>query len=285
MNIKEALQYGVKELENVETPLLDSQLLLAKATGLTRIKVTVEFDREVQPEEEERYISYISDRKKGRPIAYILKVQEFMGLDFHVEEGVLIPRPDTEILVEECISYLKKIGKSKFIDIGTGSGAITVSLAKLVDDTEGTSLDISETALEVGKKNAKLQEVDQKILFLKSDVFSAIEKDESYMESIDLVVSNPPYIPKEVIEGLQVEVRDFEPRLALDGGIDGLDFYRKIVIEGVKFLKKGGLMAFEVGHDQAEEVKNLMERSSVFTDIKIIKDLSGISRVVTGIKI
>lgn len=285
MNIKEALQYGVKELEKVETPLLDSQLLLAKATGLTRIKVTVEFDREVQPEEEEKYISYISDRKKGRPIAYILKVQEFMGLDFYVEEGVLIPRPDTEILVEECISYLKKIGKSKFIDIGTGSGAITVSLAKLLDDTEGTSLDISEKALEIGKKNAKLQEVDQKILFLKSDVFSAIEKDESYVESIDLVVSNPPYIPKEVIEGLQVEVRDFEPRLALDGGIDGLDFYRKIVREGIKFLKKGGLMAFEVGHDQAEEVKNLMEVSSVFSDIKIIKDLSGISRVVTGIKI
>lgn len=285
MNIKEALQYGVKELEKVETPLLDSQLLLAKATGLTRIKVTVEFDREVQPEEEEKYISYISDRKKGRPIAYILKVQEFMGLDFYVEEGVLIPRPDTEILVEECISYLKKIGKSKFIDIGTGSGAITVSLAKLLDDTEGTSLDISEKALEIGKKNAKLQEVDQKILFLKSDVFSAIEKDESYVELIDLVVSNPPYIPKEVIEGLQVEVRDFEPRLALDGGIDGLDFYRKIVREGIKFLKKGGLMAFEVGHDQAEEVKNLMEVSSVFSDIKIIKDLSGISRVVTGIKI
>lgn len=285
MNIKEALQYGVKELEKVETPLLDSQLLLAKATGLTRIKVTVEFDREVQTEEEEKYISYISDRKKGRPIAYILKVQEFMGLDFYVEEGVLIPRPDTEILVEECISYLKKIGKSKFIDIGTGSGAITVSLAKLLDDTEGTSLDISEKALEIGKKNAKLQEVDQKILFLKSDVFSAIEKDESYVELIDLVVSNPPYIPKEVIEGLQVEVRDFEPRLALDGGIDGLDFYRKIVREGIKFLKKGGLMAFEVGHDQAEEVKNLMEVSSVFSDIKIIKDLSGISRVVTGIKI
>ncbi|MPN36075.1 Release factor glutamine methyltransferase [bioreactor metagenome] len=200
-----------------------------------------------------------------------------MGLDFYVQEGVLIPRPDTEILVEEVIELGKNKGPINILDIGTGSGAITVSLAKYLESAKITSVDISDIALEIGKKNAKSNNVNDRITFIKSDLFTNIDDSMRF----DIIVSNPPYIKREVIETLDKQVKDFEPYSALEGGIDGLDFYRAITTQAKKYLNKGGILAYEVGHDQREEVSKLM-KSNGYTNIYTRKDLQQIDRVVIG---
>ena len=227
-------------------------------------------------------LKYINDRINGRPVAYIVGNREFMGLDFFVKEGVLIPRPDTETLVEEIIELCKnKREQINILDIGTGSGAITVSLAKYIENSKVMSFDISDIPLEVGKINAINNEVDNKIEFVKSDVFSAIEDTE---KQFDVIVSNPPYIPKKDIETLHTQVKDYEPYNALEGGEDGLDFYRQITKESIDYLKQGGILAYEVGHDQAEDVSEIM-KSYGYTKIYKKKDIQGIDRVVIGFKL
>ena len=205
-----------------------------------------------------------------------------MGLDFFVKEGVLIPRPDTETLVEEIIDLCKdKNEEVDILDIGTGSGAITVSLAKYITNSKVMSFDISEIPLQVGKINAINNDVDNKIEFVKSDVFSAIKDKEI---QFDVIVSNPPYIPKKDIETLHTQVKDYEPYNALEGGEDGLDFYRQITKESIDYLKQGGILAYEVGHDQAEDVSEIM-KSYGYTKIYKKKDIQGIDRVVIGFKL
>ena len=205
-----------------------------------------------------------------------------MELDFFVKEGVLIPRPDTETLVEEIIELCKnKSEQINILDIGTGSGAITVSLAKYIENSKVMSFDISDIPLEVGKINAINNEVDNKIEFVKSDVFSAIKDTE---KQFDVIVSNPPYIPKKDIETLHTQVKDYEPYNALEGGEDGLDFYRQITKESIDYLKQGGILAYEVGHDQAEDVSEIM-KSYGYTKIYKKKDIQGIDRVVIGFKL
>ena len=205
-----------------------------------------------------------------------------MGLDFFVKEGVLIPRPDTETLVEEIIELCKnKSEQINILDIGTGSGSITVSLAKYIENSKVMSFDISDIPLEVGKINAINNEVDNKIEFVKSDVFSAIKDIE---KQFDVIVSNPPYIPKKDIETLHTQVKDYEPYNALEGGEDGLDFYRQITKESIDYLKQGGILAYEVGHDQAEDVSEIM-KSYGYTKIYKKKDIQGIDRVVIGFKL
>jgi len=236
-----------------------------------------------------------------------------MGLDFYVEEGVLIPRPDTEILVEEIIYVYNKQGSAtvlledsneessdasrelekerlsrnlkkdlkeelKIVEIGTGSGAITVSLAKYLESSTVLSLDISDTALKIGEKNAVNNGVIDRVSFKKSNMFSAIEKEDI---KFDIVVSNPPYIRRADMDTLQKQVKDFEPHLALDGGLDGLNFYRSITRESKKYLKHGGMLAYEAGHDQAEEVSNILKDEG-FKKIYTKKDLQSIDRVVIG---
>ena len=223
----------------------------------------------------------INDRLNGRPIAYIVKNREFMALDFYVEEGVLIPRPDTEPLVEEVIELSKGMKDVTIVDIGTGSGAISVSLAKYIKNSYVYSLDISDKALSIGKKNAVNNEVDDKIEFIKSDVFTGI-KDRNL--KLDIIVSNPPYIKKEDIKTLHTQVKDYEPYIALEGGEDGLDFYRTITEESLKYLKSNGILAFEVGHDQANDVCTIMENHG-YKKIYTKKDLQGIDRVVIGFKL
>jgi release factor glutamine methyltransferase len=223
----------------------------------------------------------IQDRLKGRPIAYIVNNREFMGLDFYVEEGVLIPRPDTEPLVEEVIELVKGKENLKIVDIGTGSGAITVSLAKYIKDCQVYSLDISDKALSIGLKNAISNNVEDKINFIKSNIFSGIE--DKGLE-LDVIVSNPPYIRRADIETLHTQVKDYEPYIALEGGEDGLNFYRDITRESVKYLKDKGILAFEVGHDQAEDVSEILKHNG-YTNIYTKKDLQGIDRVVIGFKL
>ncbi len=272
---------SVKELKSSESAKLDVELILCKVLEVDRLYIHLNVDKEIR---EEAYIAFermLEERKKGRPMAYILGYKEFMGLDFFVKEGVLIPRPDTEIVVEEVIHRCKIIESPLIIDIGTGSGAISVSLAKYIQKAKIYSLDISDIALEVGKINAEKHKVENQITFLKSDVFSALEETNT---KVHIVVSNPPYIRKKDIENLAIDVKRFEPLSALDGGEDGLYFYRKITKESRKYLRENGSLAFEVGHDQAMDVKNILIENA-FKNIKILKDLSGIDRVVIGEKI
>ncbi|WP_024621172.1 N5-glutamine methyltransferase family protein [Metaclostridioides mangenotii] len=306
--------YSDKLVDISDTPRLDVDMMLCKALGnVDRIYIHMNIDRELDKDKQEYFEKMFEDRLKGRPIAYILNNREFMGLDFYVEEGVLIPRPDTEILVEEIIYVYNKQGSAtvlledsneessdasrelekerlsrnlkkdlkeelKIVEIGTGSGAITVSLAKYLKSSTVLSLDISDTALKIGEKNAVNNGVIDRVSFKKSNMFSAIEKEDI---KFDIVVSNPPYIRRADMDTLQKQVKDFEPHLALDGGLDGLNFYRSITRESKKYLKHGGMLAYEVGHDQAEEVSNILKDEG-FKKIYTKKDLQSIDRVVIG---
>lgn len=279
MTIREILLKYSKELEEISsTPRLDVEILLQKALGdVDRLYIHLNLEKVLSEEEDNLFLKLINERLNNRPIAYIVGNREFMGLDFYVQEGVLIPRPDTEILVEEVIEIGKNKGEIEILDIGTGSGAITVSLAKYLHNANLTSVDISDIALEVGKKNAISNNVDNKIEFIKSNLFTEIDKDKKF----DVIVSNPPYIRKKDVQNLESQVKDFEPYTALEGGEDGLDFYRKITEQAKLYLKENGVLAYEVGHDQSEDVSKLMEING-YTNIYTKKDLQGIDRVVIG---
>lgn len=282
--------YSDKLLDISDTARLDIEMLLCRALGdVDRIYIHMNIDAELEKEKELEFVRMFEDRLSGRPIAYILNNREFMSLDFYVEEGVLIPRPDTEILVEEIIEIYKDKNNNsnkptdqiKIVEIGTGSGAIAVSLAKYLEDSEVISLDISDKALQTGERNAVDNDVIDRVSFKKSNLFSAIESENL---KFDVVVSNPPYIRKSDMDGLQTQVKDFEPTLALDGGVDGLDFYRNITREAKKYLVHGGMLAYEVGHDQAEDVTNILKEEG-FKKIYTKKDLQSIDRVVIGLNL
>lgn len=283
MTIREILIKYMEKLSSIsDTPKLDTEILLQKALGdVDRLYIQLNLDKKLSDEELKCFNEMINDRLNGRPIAYIVKNREFMALNFYVEEGVLIPRPDTEPLVEEVIELSKGMKDVTIVDIGTGSGAISVSLAKYIKNSYVYSLDISDKALSIGKKNAVNNEVDDKIEFIKSDVFTGI-KDRNL--KLDIIVSNPPYIKKEDIKTLHTQVKDYEPYIALEGGEDGLDFYRTITEESLKYLKSNGILAFEVGHDQANDVCTIMENHG-YKKIYTKKDLQGIDRVVIGFKL
>lgn len=283
MTIREILIKYMEKLSSIsDTPKLDTEILLQKALGdVDRLYIQLNLDKKLSDEELKFFNEMINDRLNGRPIAYIVKNREFMALDFYVEEGVLIPRPDTEPLVEEVIELSKGMKDVTIVDIGTGSGAISVSLAKYIKNSYVYSLDISDKALSIGEKNAVNNEVDDKIEFIKSDVFTGI-KDRNL--KLDIIVSNPPYIKKEDIKTLHTQVKDYEPYIALEGGEDGLDFYRTITEESLKYLKSNGILAFEVGHDQANDVCTIMKNHG-YKKIYTKKDLQGIDRVVIGFKL
>lgn len=282
MTIRDIIIKYSQEIYSIsDTPRLDVELLLQKCLGdVDRIYIHMNLNKELTNEQEEKFLSMINDRLNGRPIAYIVEHREFMGLDFYVKEGVLIPRPDTETLVEEIIDICKD-KEVNILDIGTGSGAITVSLAKYLSNANLTSFDIADIPLEIGKKNAIKNGVEEKVKFVKSDLFSAIkDKDVKF----DVIVSNPPYIRKSDMNTLHTQVKDYEPYNALEGGVDGLDFYRKITKQSNLYLKKGGILAYEVGHDQAQDVAMIMQNNG-YTNIYTKKDIQGIDRVVIGFKL
>ena len=279
MTIKEIIiEYSSKLEEISSTPRLDVEILLQNSLGdVDRLYILLNLDKVLSEDEEKTFIKYINERLENRPIAYIVGNREFMGLDFYVKEGVLIPRPDTEILVEEVIELAKNKGDINILDIGTGSGAITVSLAKYLPNAKITSVDIEDIPLEVGRINAKSNEVEDRIEFVKSNLFENIDKDMKF----DIIVSNPPYIKREVVETLDKQVKDYEPYTALEGGEDGLDFYREITKQSKSYLKEKGILAYEVGHDQSEDVSKLMIDGG-YTNIYTKKDLQGFERVVIG---
>lgn len=283
MTIKNIIIKYSDEFNDIsDTPRLDTELLLQKVLGdVDRLYIHLNLNKELTKEQELKFLSLAQERLDGRPIAYIVESREFMGLDFFVKEGVLIPRPDTETLVEEIIEICKNRDNVSILDIGTGSGAITVSLAKYIDKSELMSFDISEIALEVGKRNAITNGVEDKIKYIHSDLFAAISDCDI---KFDIIVSNPPYIKKQDIETLHTQVKDYEPYNALEGGEDGLDFYREITKQGKKYLNECGILAYEVGHNQAEDVIGIM-KSSGYKKIYTKKDIQGIDRVVIGYNI
>ena len=274
MTIREALTKGMIILKsnNIETPKLKARLLLQYILKKDRQYLIVYDNKEIDKKEQWEYFVNIEKIANGVPLQHITHTQEFMKMDFFVNENVLIPRPDTEILVEEVINLAKKIDNPRILDLCTGSGAIAISIAKNVPSAEVLAIDISEKALEVAKKNA--HRLQAKVKFKKSNLFSNIGK-----MKFDIIVSNPPYIKKTDIKLLSNEVQK-EPEIALDGGYDGLDFYRKISNQAIDYLKFGSYLCFENGYDQKEDVTEIIKNTKHFNNKYCKKDLFGNDRVI-----
>ena len=274
MTIKQTLAKGMIILKsnNIDSPKLKARLLLQYVLKKTRQYLIVYDNEEVGKKEQWEYFVNIDKLAKGVPLQHITHTQEFMKMDFYVDENVLIPRPDTEILVEEVINIAKKMDKPKILDLCTGSGAIAISIAKNVPNAEVYAVDISEKALDVASKNA--QRLEAKVRFIKSDLFKNLKN-----MKFDIIVSNPPYIKKEDIKFLSEDVQK-EPQIALDGGYDGLDFYRKISKQAIDYLKFGSFLCFEIGYDQKEEVTEIIENLEHYKGTYCKKDLCGNDRII-----
>lgn len=276
MTIMEAIKKGMIELKNadIETPKLISRLLMQFTLNKPRQYIIVNDLNELTAKEENQYFSAIKKMRQGVPLEHITHQREFMKLNFFVNENVLIPRQDTEILVEEVINIAKKTNAKTILDLCTGSGAIAVSLAKYLPNTEITAVDISQEALKVAKKNAISNEVENQITFISSDLFTNLEN-----QKFDIIVSNPPYIKEGVMKELDKEVK-MEPELALNGGKDGLYFYRKIVSNAYQYLKYKGYLCLEIGFDQKIDVIELIENEEKFENTYSKKDLYNNDRII-----
>lgn len=261
----------------IDSPRLDAEVLLAHVLNCRRLSLYIDAEKILSLEKILRFDELITCRLKKIPVAYLTGTREFMGLSFAVNEHVLIPRPDTEILTEGVGEFLRGLGKAvTFVDLGTGSGAICISILKFVKAARAAAVDISAEALTVAKFNAQKFHVDDRLEFFQGDMFAPLAG-----KIFNAIVSNPPYIPTGELETLQAEVTR-EPRLALDGGADGLNFYRRIITDAPKFLVAGGLLAFEVGINQADAVKNLLVDNGCFDEPETWRDLSNVERVVTA---
>lgn len=294
---------------------LEADMLLCHITGFDRIHMMINPDDEVTEEISERYIKLLNKRITGMPMAYIVGHREFMGMDFLCEQGVLIPRPDTEITVETVLTELNQMENDEILElgeeysihgleIGVGTGIISLSLLANISNLKMLAGDINPIAIELAKKNSvyvdsQIELDEEKVLYQTQDRFRVIESDvfqnipeagglafgdEDFVWGYDFIVSNPPYIKTEEIQNLMTDVKDFEPREALDGTFDGLYFYRIIVDSGYEKIRHGGFVAFEIGHDQGMEVFNLMEARG-YKNIRVIPDLAGHDRCVIGYKL
>ena len=264
----------------IPDPDVDSMCLLEHFFGADRTKLILHGDNTADPALCERFFAAVEERKTGRPLQYIAGIWNFMGYDFIVGEGVLIPRDDTEILAEEACSFLSGRGKAQVIDLCSGSGAIAVTVGKICPDSIVTALEYSDDALNYLRQNIKLNNAEN-VTVVSGDVTQCYDMFED--ESFDLIVSNPPYIESEEIDTLQQELQ-FEPRMALDGGQDGLYFYRIITEKWTSKLKSGGMLAYEVGERQSKPVCEILKRCG-YDNIYTKKDLHGYDRIVCGIKI
>ena len=272
MTLELLVNLGTKLLEEkgVQDAKIDAMYLLEYVLHISKFQYLMEKNREVTKEQQDAYLSTIDMRSTRVPLQHITGEQEFMGFTFRVNQHVLIPRQDTEILVEE----VAKLGKGKrILDMCTGSGCIILSLEQLCEPQMTVGVDFSKDALLVAMENGKIFHSNTK--WIHSDLFTNIEG------TFDIIVSNPPYIETKVIEGLEEEVRCHEPYMALNGGEDGLVFYRKIIEQSEQYLNKDGFLCFEIGYNQGDAVKQYMEDKG-FTQCRIIKDLAGLDRVVIG---
>lgn len=277
MKVENALKEAIEILQknSVASAILDARILIQHVTSLSREDIVFKASQiDLLENQQKKYFDFIDQRAKKIPLTHLTNNREFFANEFYVDENVLDPRPDSEALVELVMEKFNKFSSLNICEIGCGSGCLIISLLKYFENWLGLALDISNKALLIAKKNAKINQVLPRLNFIQSDLFKNLHHDQIF----DIIISNPPYIPTNDIENLQDEVRLYEPRIALDGGLDGLDFYHKIAKQSQKFLKKNGDIFLEVGYNQNQDVKNIFENNNFkFIDFK--KDLSGIIRV------
>ncbi|MGE5396000.1 MAG: peptide chain release factor N(5)-glutamine methyltransferase [Chitinophagales bacterium] len=277
--VKDLLEWTINYFagHNITEPRLEAEVLLASALGLERVGLYVEYDRPANEDERAIFRDMVKRRVRGEPSAYITGQKEFMSRPFNVNQSVLIPRPDTEVLVEECIRLLReRSGKKVVADVGTGSGAIAVSLAFYVPETVVYAIDISRPALEIANSNAVLNGVDERIFFEEGDLLAPV----SFMK-FDLIAANLPYIPSDDISELQVEVSEYEPKIALDGGLDGLAIYRRLLPAAFTNLKKDGYLLIEIGgEEQRIALAALLDQMNI--NYYVLSDLGGRERVMVA---
>ena len=278
MTYRECYEKGSRILNEagIEESTLDARLLLEAVCGTDRNDLLVHGEQPVAPEAEEKYLNWIRQRAEHIPLQQLTGEQDFMGLTFAVNEHVLIPRQDTEILVEEVLKELHD--GMRILDMCTGSGCILLSLLHYSNDCEGLGVDLSAEALEVAGRNVLkvlTPEKAEHAHFLQSDLFEKVEG------KFEIIVSNPPYIASAEVDRLMPEVRDHEPRMALDGTADGLEFYRRIIAEAGQYLVSSGMLFFEIGYDQGQAVSELM-REHGYREVQVVQDYAGLDRVVYG---
>jgi len=284
-NINEVLRWAREYLSRLDVPepYMEGEYLLMHVLGCQRKDLLIHPERILTSGEMKRFSEVIERRGRREPSQYILGEVEFRGLLFKVNREVLIPRPETELLVEEAVnSVCSGIKDVTVLDLCTGSGCIAICIAKEIKERGGLkvyAVDISGGAIAIARKNAERHRVEEKITFLVGDLFSVI-KPLGLEGKIDLIVSNPPYVSKEAMERLQPEIKGYEPVLALYGGEDGLDFYRRIIREVPRYLKQQGGLIMEIGFNQARHVRNLFEKEKVFSRIEVKRDLAGIERII-----
>lgn len=281
--IRKLLDWTTEYLKkyNVEWPHLEAEILLAHTLGLKRIQLYTQFEKIVPSNHLSIYKSYLERRSKLEPIAYIINNKPFMSLDFYVDQNVLIPRPETEQLVEIVIDTIKSLPitdyRLQIADIGTGSGCIAISIAKYLPNVKVIGIDSSEEAIKIAQKNAETHQVADRCEFRVGNLL------ESLTEKVDIIVSNPPYIKTKDIEGLQTEVKVWEPRHALAGGEDGLDYIKKLLATAPIHLSiNHGILLVELAFDQGEKVRQLAEETKKYSVAKILKDLNGKERIFSG---
>lgn len=278
MNFKELLNYGKMYLNenSISDSILISKMLIEYVFNIEKEKLILFYDKEIDDTNNiETYKALLKKIVQGLPIQYITNKQEFMKLNFYVDENVLIPQPDTEILVEELIDEYKT-KKCKILDLCTGSGAIAISLAKYIKNAQIVATDISDKAIQIAKLNAERNLVHKKIKFIESNMFENIDD-----EDFDIIVSNPPYIKTDEIKDLDIQVKN-EPYIALDGGQDGLKFYKIIIENAYRYVNNNGKLFLEIGFDQKEDIINLLKKNVHYDKTYSKKDLGGNDRIIVS---
>lgn len=264
------------ERHDIPTPRLDAELLLGHLLQKSRLQLYLHFEMPVFPEHLSTFRELVKKRAAHTPLSYLTNHKEFMSLDFYVDSQVLIPRPETEVLVEAILKVQKE--PCHLIDIGTGSGAIAISLAANCPEWEITATDISAEALEVAQKNAATHGCTNRLTFLHGNLFEPLKAVPN--PHFDWIVSNPPYVATDEYHSLPPDVRDYEPEAALFAGRNGLDIIRRILADAPQFLNPGGKLGLEIGHNQSHDVQDLIQSNSVYKDCQVLKDYSGVERVV-----
>lgn len=282
-DINSVLLSGIKMLsenENILTPRLDAEILLCHLLKMERIDLVLKKDTLLSDENVNQFLKLIKRRLKNEPVSYITGEKEFMSLSFRVLPGVLIPRPETELLVERIVEEYKNNSAPQILDLCTGSGAIAISTAYYLKNALVTAVDKFDVCVKTARENAQNIGVEKRVEVIKADVFEKLP----LVKTFDCIVSNPPYIEEKVLSTLPSDVKNHEPMYALDGGLDGLDFYRRIIAVSEMLLKPNGLLAFEIGYDQGKSVSSLIKENGTFDEIKVLKDYAGQDRIVTAYK-
>ncbi|MDD5773654.1 MAG: peptide chain release factor N(5)-glutamine methyltransferase [bacterium] len=268
------LRAGIKQYR------LEAEILLSHILKISRQKLYIQNEMEIMDRDYAGWMSLLAERKTLKPIAYILGRKEFMSMDFLVDENVLIPRPETEFIIEKILEIIKdkKIFPWWIVDLGTGSGNITVSLLNSLTESLVFAIDISDNALTVAKKNAEKYKVENRAVFFQGDWFAPLEE-KHLEEKMDFIVSNPPYLTKGEMNSLPPDV-EYEPKIALDGGDEGMNFYEGIINNSLRFLKKGGYLFLEIGIRQKKNIIDIIKRSEGYSDVEVIKDYAGYDRII-----